>query len=122
MYGENVNPIVVQQYTLLCLFFLFLVSTQRGCMYDPYTIVYEIFNWQEFEESLDKDLFYNVHRMDKQAFYRLLDDILPKLRKKYKRPHQLRLSYACMLSITLSYLGGARICDLRVIYRPIKKR
>ena len=27
-----------------------------------------------------------------------------------------------MLSIALSYLGGARICDLRVIYRPIKKK
>ena len=27
-----------------------------------------------------------------------------------------------MVSITLSYLGRAYICDLRVLYRPIKKK
>ena len=37
-------------------------------------------------------------------------------------PDKLRLSYACMVIITLSYLGGARISDLRVLYRPVKKK
>ena len=60
--------------------------------------------------------------MDKASFYILLREIKPNFRKKYKWPDKLRLSSACMVSITLSYLGGARICDLCMLYRPIKKK
>lgn len=119
---EHVDPIVVKQYTIMCLFFLFLASTQRGCMHHPYNIVTEVFDWFKFEESLDKDLFYNVHRMGKASFRKLVSDIQPNLRNKHKRPDKLHLSYECMVNITLSYLGGARICDLRVLCRPITKK
>ena len=60
--------------------------------------------------------------MDKASFYILLREIEPNLHKKYKQLDKLRLSFASMVSITLSYLGRARICDLRVLYRPIKKK
>ena len=79
-------------------------------------------NWFLFKKSLDQDLFCNVHWIDKASFYVLLWEIEPNLRKKYKRPDKLRLSFACMVSITLSYLGEARICDLRVLHRLIKKK
>ena len=85
MIDEQANPIIVQQYTIICLFFLFLASTQRGCMRNPYTIVSEVFDWFKFEESLDKDLFYNIHRIDKVSFCKLVWDILPNLRKKIQK-------------------------------------
>ena len=49
-------------------------------------------------------------------------DALPNLRKKFKRPDELRLSYECMVSMTLSYLGGTRVCDLCVLHLPIKNK
>jgi len=122
MEGEAYHPIAVQQCKLLCFCFLFFLSTQRGYSYDPYNVVKDVFSWFAFENSLDKDLFYNVHRMDKTSFCKLLEYVSPQLGKKYKDPKKLRLSHACQLSITLSYLGGARICDLRVLCRPIKKK
>lgn len=119
---EHVDPIIVKQCTILCLFFLFLASTQRGCMHHHCNIVTEVFDWFKFEESLDKDLFCNVHRMDKASVRKLVSDKQPNLRKKCKRPDKSRLSYECVASITLSYLGGAHICDLRVLHRPITKK
>ena len=116
------HPILARQYMLICLFFLFIASTQRGCTCNPHEVVKRAFNWYLFEESLDKHLFHNIHRMDKDSFHILVRDIMPNLSKKYKRPDKLRLSYAHQVSITLSYLGGARICDLRVFHRPIKKK
>ena len=107
---EHVNLIVVQQHAMLCLFFLSLVSTQRGYMHDPYTIVIEVFDWVTFEENLDKELFYNVHRMDKSSFRKFAYDLQSNLRNKHKRNDKLRLSYECMAIITLSCLGGDRIC------------
>ena len=44
MIGEQINPMVVQQYTIICLLFIFLASTQRVCMCNPYTIVNEVFD------------------------------------------------------------------------------
>ena len=122
MDGEACHPIAAQQCELICICFLFFLITQRGFCCDPYRIVKDVFAWSKFEESLDKDLFHNAHRMDEPSFYKSLDCILPQLRKKYKKPHKLRLSYPCVLSMTLSYLGGARICDLRVLHRPMQKR
>ena len=60
--------------------------------------------------------------MDKASFYILLREIEPNLCKKYKWLDKLRFSFARVVSITLSYLDRARICDLRIIYRPIKKK
>ena len=82
MIDKQANLIVVQQYTIICLFFVFLASTQRGYMHNPYTIVSEVFDWYKFEESLDKDLFYNVYYIDKVSFRKLVSDIIPNLRKK----------------------------------------
>ena len=122
MENPTSHLLLARQYMIFCLFFLFLASTQRGITYNPYEIVKSAFDWSSFEKSLEQDLFYNVHRMDRPSFYVLLRQIGPNLAKKYKRSDKLRLSYASMVSITLSYLGGARICDLRVLYRPIKKK
>ena len=120
MYDSDSTLNVIRQWTLVFFVFLFLASSQRGCTYDSYTKPCNGFDWVEFENSVDKKLFYNVHRMNKDAFHILLNQILPNLRNKYKDLSKLRVPYASMLGITLSYLGGARICNLRVLYCPIK--
>lgn len=121
MHATNIDPIAMKQCTLCCLIFIFLACAQRGCMRDPYAIALEVFDWNEYEKSLDAQLFCNTHHMDKKAFCALLKAALPTLHKKCKRPQQARLSHACMLSIALSHLGGARICDIRIICRPMQK-
>ena len=98
------------------------LSTQRGFSCEWYNVVKDVFSWSAFENSLDKDLFYDVYRMNKTSFNKLLKHISPQLREKYKDPKKLCLSYACQLSITLSYLGCARICDLRVLHRTMKRK
>ena len=80
------------------------------------------FDWFEFERSLDGNLFYNTHCMDKPLFYVLLNLILPVLKAKCKCYRNIRLSCDCMLSIILSFLGGTRISDLQILYRPVKKK
>ena len=77
MEGEVYHPITMQQCKLLYFCFLFFLSTQRGYSYDPYNVVKDVFSWFAFENSLDKDLFCNVHRMDKISFYWLCCFRLP---------------------------------------------
>ena len=78
MSGETANPIAVRQYLIWCVLFMFMLSAQPGCQpnkprsYSRPTP----FKWFEFERSLDNDLFYNVHRMDKASFYALHNAIL----------------------------------------------
>ena len=119
--GQDCNQIVVKQCFLCCLLFFCFLSSSQALQRNPYAVVRESFQWSNFERSLDDELFYNVHRMDKNCFYRLLDEIMPSLKSKHKRPERIRLPFPSMLSVTLSYLGGARLCDLRVTCRPMKK-
>ena len=100
------NPIVIRQYFLFCLVFLFIASTTARNEYASHVKENDRFNWVEFESSLDDQLFCNVHRMDKNSFYQLLSDIMPALNRKHKRHNRVRLPYLCMLSMTLSFLGG----------------
>ena len=61
MLAEHVNPIVVRQYTIICLFFIFLASTQRGCMCDPYTDRFTSINarcWCNKQTSTRLHLFF----------------------------------------------------------------
>ena len=51
--------------------FLFLVSSQFRLQYGQYLNEYAPFNWINFEYSLDDELFYNVHQMDKASFHEL---------------------------------------------------
>ena len=121
MEGQHCNQIVVKQYFLYCLLFFCFLSSSQALQRNPYTVVRESFQWSNFERSLDDELFYNVHRMDKNSFCRLLNEIMPSLKSKCKRPERIRLPFPSMLSVTLSRLGGARLCDLRVMCHPIKK-
>jgi len=60
--------------------------------------------------------------MDKPLFYVLLNLILPVLKAKCKCYRNIRLSCDCMLSMILSFLGGTRISDLQILYRPVRKK
>lgn len=122
MEGGSCDPIVIRQHFLICLVFLFIASAQADNCYDSYNKSGGKFDWFEFEKSLDGELFHNAHRMDKDSFYQLLGDIMPVLRKKHVRHDRIRMPHSCMLSMTLSFLGGGRICDQRVLDRPIKKK
>ena len=106
------------------MYFLFLLflSIQPGFYNGKYNKSCTPFKRFKFEQSLYKYLFYNIHRMDKHSFYNIRDDMLPYLRKKYKRNKNVRLLYESMISLNLSYLGGARIYYLRVLHRPKKKK
>ena len=125
-YSNMVDPtssqVLARQCMIICLCFLFLVSTQRGLQLNPYQKFKSVFDKSSFEKSLDQELFCNVHRMGKASFYILLSKILPNLSKKCKHSGKLRLSHASMVSITLSHLGSARICNLRVLCRPMHKK
>ena len=121
MEGQFCNQIVVKQHFLHCLLFFCFLSSSQALSRDPCTVVKETFQWSNFERSLDDELFYNVHRMDKNSFYRLLNEILPSLKSKCKRPERIRLPFPSMLRMTLSCLGGARLCDLCVACCPAKK-
>ena len=105
---------------MLLAVFLFL-SSSNALSRDPWTVAREIFHWSNFEISLDDELFCNAHRMDKISFCRLLNEIVPSLKSKCKTPERIRLPFPSMLRVTLSCLGGARLCDLRVACRPAKK-
>ena len=76
MCAESFNSIVVRQHALFC-FFMFLACDQPGCQCDPHAVVSRNFNWFEHEQNLNDKLFCNVHRMDKNAFCKLLDAMLP---------------------------------------------
>ena len=73
--------------------------------WDPCIIAHEIFNWQEFEESLDNKSIILQCPLNGQAslLHRLLDKILLQSCKKRQRSHQLRLLHAYELSAVLSY-------------------
>ena len=122
MVVEDTNAIVTRQCIMLSFLFILFLSTQPGYYHGRYGPHHNPFDWFEFERSLDDNLFYNSHRMDKPSFYKLCGKISPLLRNKYERTNRVRLSFESMLSLTLSYLGGARICDLRVLCRPINKK
>ena len=92
-----------------------MLSKHPGLQYGKRRTVRPPFKWFEFERSLDNELFYNVHRMDKPSCYALHKAMLLSLHSKYKRPDRARL-------MTMSYFGGARICDLRVLCQPNQKR
>ena len=97
MSTESLNTIVTRQYVLL--------PTQPGCYHGKYNKSYTPFKWYEFENSLDADLFYNIHRIDKPSFYKLRDDILPLLRNEYKRTNSVLLSYESNLYPRMVILG-----------------
>ena len=122
MVVDNTNAIATRQCVLLCFLFILFLSAQPGHYHGKHSTHHTPFDWFEFERSLDDNLFCNVHRMGKPSFHKLCEKISPLLRNKHERTNHARLSFESMLSLTLSYLGGARICDLRVLHRPIKKK
>ena len=60
--------------------------------------------------------------MDKAPLHALRGATLPSLCRKCRRPDTTRASLQRMLSMTLSCLGRAHYCDLRVLYRPTHKK
>ena len=108
-------------HSVVFLFILFLFA-QPGCYHGKHSTHHNTFDWFDFKRSLDDNLFCNAHRMDKPSFCKLYEKISPILHNKYERTNRVRLSFKSQLSLTLSYLGGARICDLRVLRHPIKKK
>ena len=118
---EDPHLVVAHQLALWCLCFFLLASTQHAERCKSKRPPIEKLNWFGFEQSLDDELFQNAHRMGKASFCALCSMMLANSKKKYDRHHSVRLSYHWMLSITLSFLGGARTCDLSVLHRPIRK-
>ena len=80
------------------------------------------FNFRAFAKEIDDKLFYQAFRMDKESFADLLLLLIPyykKHRGKKKRKMNLWFDYDCRLGAYLQYIAGARLVDIRIIYRPI---
>ena len=58
--------------------------------------------------------------MDRISLYKLYRLILPKFKSQYKLISSITLLFQAFIVITLSYLGGVRISDLRIIFRSLK--
>ena len=124
MSGETAHPIAVRQHLMWCLLFLFMVLAQPGSQRNKRSPKRQRtpFKCFEFEPSLENDLFCNVYRMDKSSFCALHSATLPSLRSKCRRPDVTRMPCQCVLSMTLSYLGGAHSCGMRVLCRPMHEK
>ena len=119
--GQSCNQLISKQWFLCCLVFFLFFSSSKALSREPCTVAREIFHWSNFEKILDDELFCNAHRMEKNSFCRLLNEIVPSLKSKCKTPERIRLPFPSMLRVTLLCLSGARLCDLRVACRPAKK-
>ena len=117
----NDQQVLDVQCYVICFFVLYLSTKTHHSQGIQSRPPRKAFNWSEFEDSIDDNLFHSIVRMDKASFHVLLKRIQPKLNDRYKYHFNLRFSFECMLHMTLSYLSGARISDLRVIYRPVSK-
>ena len=115
----NDKHVLDVQCYVICFFVLHLSTLTHHSQGIQSRTPKKTFYWSELEDSIDDNLFYNVVRMDKPSFHALLKRIQPKLNERYKYHFNLRFTFECMLHMTLSYLSGARIDDLRVIYRPV---
>ena len=121
MICELVNPIASRQHTVWCLLFLFALSTHPGLHCGKHKIYQRPFKWFEFERGLDNIFFCNFHRMDQPSFYALHKAMLLALLSRHTWLERVCLPLECMLSMTLSYLGRASICNLMVLHQPLKK-
>jgi hypothetical protein len=83
------------------------------------------FDWTAHIDDISPTVFRRLYRMDKEDFAVLLERLRPLIttantaKARASRPGSGPISPEVRLAVTLSYLAGARVVDLLLIYKPI---